>query len=172
MKKLFLILALTVSFLGNATETDSTKVDNFKKTDEVLSKVVEKALTVAEKTGEFVIEQAPLLLQEFYVWHICKSIFMALLWLSVFFLIQRLSKLLSFGDEKLIPEENRENYFKKRDGKYYYSSYRDGDSEAYAFSIGIKIASYFTFIGLAVFLYDLVFILVAPKLYLIEYFIK
>lgn len=172
MKKLFLFLALSISFLGNATETDSTKVDSFQKTDEVLSKVVEKALNVAEKTGEFVIEQAPLLLQEFYQWHICKAIFMALLWFGIFFLIQRLSNLLSFSDEKMIPEENRKKYFKKRDGRFYYSSYRDGDSEAYAFSIGIKIASYFTFIGVAVFLYDLVFILVAPKLYLIEYFIK
>lgn len=169
MKKLFLTLLLSISLFANATETDSIKVDSFKKTDEVLSKFVEKALNVAEKTGEFVIEKAPLLLQEFYQWHICKAIFMALLWFGIFFLIQRLSNLLSFSDEKMIPEENRKSYFKKRDGRFYYSLY---SSEAYAFSIVIKIASYFTFIGVAVFLYDLVFILVAPKLYLIEYFIK
>lgn len=163
------VFVLTSNF---SFSQENKETDNFKKTDEVLSKVVERALNVAEKTGEFVIEQVPLLLQEFYQWHICKAIFMALLWLSIFFLIQRLSKLLSFSDEKMIPEENKKYYFKKRDGRYYYSSFRDGDSEAYAFSIGIKVASYFTFIGVAVFLYDLVFILVAPKLYLIEYFIK
>lgn len=172
MKKLVLLFILAFSLGINAQVKDSTKVDNFQKTDEVLAEVVKKALTVAEKTGDFVIEQAPLLLQEFYQWHICKAIFMALLWFGIFFLIQRLSNLLSFSDEKMIPEENRKSYFKKRDGRFYYSSYINGDSEAYAFSIGIKIASYSTFIGVAVFLYDLVFILVAPKFYLIEYFIK
>ena len=170
MKKVILLALLSVSM--TFAQTDSTKVDNFQKTDEVLSEVVKKALIVAEKTGEFAIEQAPLLLQEFYQWHICKAIFMALLWFGIFFLIQRLSNLLSFSDEKMIPEENRKSYFKKRDGRFYYSLYRNGESDAYTFSIGIKIASYFTFIGVAVFLYDLVFILVAPKLYLIEYFIK
>lgn len=170
MKKLLTLFILAFSLSTNAQ--DSTKVDNFQKTDEVLAEVVKKALLVAEKTGEFVIEQTPLLLQEFYQWHICKAIFMALSCFGIFFLIQRLSNLLSFSDEKMIPEENRKSYLKKRDGRFYYSPYRDGNSEAYVFSIVIKIVSYFTFIGVAVFLYDLVFILVAPKLYLIEYFIK
>ena len=77
-------MVLVFSLSTNAQ--DSTKVDNFKKTDEVLSKVVEKALNVAEKTGDFVIEQAPLLLQEFYAWHIYSSIFFVfagvMLWFS------------------------------------------------------------------------------------------
>lgn len=171
MKKLFLTLVLSISLFANA-QKDSTKVDNFQKTDEVLSEVVKKALTIAEKTGDFVIEQAPLLLQEFYKWHICKAVFMALLFLGIFLLVQKLSRLLSYENEELIPKENKEYYYKKRDGRFYYSSYGDGDSESYAFSIGMKIASYFSFIGVAVWLYDLVFILVAPKLYLIEYFIK
>ena len=49
------------------------QVDSFKKTDEVLLEIVKKALTVAEKTGDFITGQAPLLLQEFYRWHIAKS---------------------------------------------------------------------------------------------------
>ena len=64
---------MVLAFSLSTNAQDSTKVDNFKKTDEVLSKVVEKALNVAEKTGEFAIEQAPLLLKEFYSWHIAKN---------------------------------------------------------------------------------------------------
>ena len=160
---------ICVSTFVNAQEKET---DNFKKTDEVLSEVVKKALLVAEKTGNFVIEQSPLILQEFYVWHICKSIFMVLLWIALFFLIQKSTSLLCYESLDLIPEKLQAYYYKKRDGKFYYSSYRDGDSESYGFSIGIKIASYSVFIGVAISLYNLVFILVAPKLYLIEYFIK
>lgn len=35
-----------------------------------LANVLEKALQIAEQTGEFVIEQAPEILREFYLWHI------------------------------------------------------------------------------------------------------
>lgn len=157
MKKIFLILALTVSFLGNATETDSTKVDNFKKTDEVLSKVVEKALMVAEKTGDFVIEQAPLLLQEFYAWHICSSILFILLGIAFIIIGIRLPYFWLDKEEK------------KWDFKYLN---RYGDEGAISAWFCFGIGTIIGIIMLIVSIYDLVFILVAPKLYLIEYFIK
>ena len=53
------------------------------KLEEQLSKVVEKSIGLAEKTGEFVIEQAPQLLQEFYNWHIAESIIYLLLGLFI-----------------------------------------------------------------------------------------
>lgn len=160
MKKLFLILALTVSFLGNATETDSTKVDNFKKTDEVLSKVVEKALTVAEKTGEFVIEQAPLLLQEFYAWHIAKSVFGIILGILIMVIGYNLRKI----------------WGKKVDKDYK----KDWDeivingiaSENVSTVISLLFTMTAGIVTISINTYSLVFILVAPKLYLIEYFIK
>jgi len=87
MKKLILLIVLAFSLNINAQVKDSTKVDSFQKTDEVLSKVVEKALIVAEKTGNFVIEQTPLLLQEFYKWHITESILGILLGLIISYYI-------------------------------------------------------------------------------------
>ena len=46
------------------------------KLENLLGQLVEKDIEAAEKTGEFIIEQAPLLLQEFYRWHIAKNILM------------------------------------------------------------------------------------------------
>jgi hypothetical protein len=66
MKKLILPILLMFPFIMNAEDKSE---GGFNKTDQVLSEVVKKALGVAEKTGDFVIEQAPLLIQEFYAWH-------------------------------------------------------------------------------------------------------
>ena len=46
-----------------------------------LSKLVEKGIEVAEQTGNFVIEQAPDLLQEFFRWHISKNIFLMIVFI-------------------------------------------------------------------------------------------
>ena len=160
MKKLFLIFALSISFLSNAKETDSTKVDNFQKTDEVLSKVVEKALNVAEKTGDFVIEQAPLLLQEFYNWHILKHSFSVLIGIII-----------------LLTGYNLRKLWGKKVDKDYEADWNEVVINGYASE---EVSTFMTMgVGfifgaaiLAVGLYKLCFILVAPKLYLIEYFIK
>lgn len=151
MKKIFLLLVLSVSLFANA-QKDSTKVDSFQKTDEVLSEIVKKALSVAEKTGDFAIEQAPLLLQEFYNWHITKNILSVVMWLIfiiVVFLILRRTK--KYKEEKSLNFSDAEYFF------------------PVVFSyVGLIFFIVFLFISI----YDLVFILVAPKLYLIEYFIK
>lgn len=151
MKKIFLLLVLSVSLFANA-QKDSTKVDSFQKTDEVLSEIVKKALSVAEKTGDFAIEQAPLLLQEFYNWHITKNILSVVMWLIfiiVVFLILRRTK--KYKEEKSLDFSDAEYFF------------------PVVFSyVGLIFFIVFLFISI----YDLVFILVAPKLYLIEYFIK
>jgi hypothetical protein len=41
--------------------------------NESLQRLIEKAIELAERTGEFAIEQAPELLQEFYAWHTATS---------------------------------------------------------------------------------------------------
>ncbi len=156
MKKVILLIVLAFSLSINAQEKSG---DNFKKTDEVLSEVVKKALNVAEKTGDFVIEQAPLLLQEFYNWHICSNIFGIVLGLLLCFLGYKIPFLW---------------ITKKREEKEYMDDmYFNRYSES-AF-VGWIVFAIFDITGL-IFLfasiYELVFILVAPKLYLIEYFIK
>lgn len=154
MKKVILLIVLAFSLSTNAQEKSE---DNFKKTDEVLSEVVKKALVVAEKTGNFVIEQAPMLLQEFYAWHIWSDIFFILLGISFIICGIRLPYLW------LSKEESNWDY------KYFKKYGDDGVIIAwFSYGIGLLIG----IIMLIVNIYDLVYILVAPKLYLIDYFIK
>ena len=115
------------------------------KLEEQLSVILEKSLSIAEKSGEFIIEQAPLLLQEFYQWHTVSHIMGSLLFLLT-----------------LIPFII---FYKKADFEY-----MDGFYEIMSVLFGIF--SFITIITSIVNIYELVFITVAPKLYLIEYFVK
>jgi hypothetical protein len=110
-----------------------------------LSTILEKALNVAEKSGEFVIEQAPLLLQEFYQWHIASHI-MGACWFIV--------PLILFI--------------------YFYKTAEWGYSNSFEeiMAIVFGVTSLATIIAAIINIYFLVFISVAPKLYLIEYFVK
>jgi len=149
MKYLILVLMMCVSLFANAQEK---QVDNFKKTDEVLSEIVKKALTVAEKTGDFVIEQTPLLLQEFYRWHIAKSSLSILISLfTVICILVLINKHRKYVAKEELDMSDPECFFPRIFGW-----------------IGFFVAVGF-FIS---YVYDLAFILFAPKLYLIEYFVK
>ena len=129
---------------------------------EQLSELVKKALEIAEKTGEFVIEQAPLVLQEFYMWEISKSIFFILLSVLIFL----------FG--RYTPHIYLEKYDieKKR---YFYSKFfgRGGEDTEVGFaSVFLILCIVFSIALFIYYSYNLIFISVAPKLYLIKYFLK
>lgn len=126
-----------------------------------LSKLLEKAIEVAEKTGDFAIEQAPLLLQEFYSWRIASNIFGIVLALLMCYIPYILRLCISkkeeegFFDEKIL-------------GRWF-------ETDEIPFILWCVLGVVSSLIGVIVFLcsvYELIFILVAPKLYLIEYFIK
>lgn len=155
MKKLVLVLVSALSFTVHAEEKSN---DNFKKTDEVLSEVVKKALVLAEKTGEFAIEQAPLLLKEFYLWHIWSSV------LGIVFAI-----ILIFIGYK-VPRM----WLKKEAGRFDDVEFfgMHGDFDGVLAYIMFGACGLFGGILIATKTYDLVYILVAPKLYLIDYFIR
>ena len=157
MKKLFLLFMICVSTFVNAQEKQT---DNFKKTDEILSEVVKKALLVAEKTGNFVIEQSPLILQEFYNWHICSSIF----WI----ILSLISIVFAFNFSKIFGKKVDKDYEKK----WGQTIIRGYVTDEFFTFIGMAISLVFGFVFLFSNIYKLIFILVAPKLYLIEYFIK
>lgn len=61
-------------------------VENVSRTDEVLAKVLEKALAVAEKTGNFVVEQAPDVVQQLIVYNTVINLFWTLLGVLLLFL--------------------------------------------------------------------------------------
>lgn len=163
MKKIILLIVLAFSLNINAQVKDSTKVDNFQNTDRVLSKIVEKALVVAEKTGNFVIEQTPLLLQEFYNWHITVSILGILLGI-VLFLSGRYIPYLWITNKESSGRLS-DKYF----SKYTTNKYENGVIPAWILFIGGLIS---LIVLISINLYNLLFLLIAPKLYLIEYFIN
>lgn len=164
MKKLILLIVLAFSLNINAQVKDSTKVDKFQNTDQVLSKIVEKALVVAEKTGNFVIEQTPMLLQEFYNWHITVAILGILLGIVIFLLGRYIP------NSWIVYNESQGQYSKQFFNKYSESDYYNKPLiPAYICFICGSITS---FILITINLYDLLYLLIAPKLYLIEYFIN
>ena len=156
MKHILILIVCLFSLKLSAQDT--TIVDNFQKTDEVLSTIVQKALVIAEQTGEFVIEQAPLLLQEFYRWHIGSSIFWAIFGIGIMILGYRLPFLFPNVTEKT-------SYY---DRKYFNRWFYDSSGAWISFFVGIFLGSVLFLMNL----YNLMYILVAPKLYLIDYFIN
>lgn len=168
MKKLILTLMISLTFILsiNATTIDSTAVDNFPKTDEVLSVMVQKAMIVAEKTGNFIIEQSPLLLQEFYMWHIWSNIFFIILAILIYLFGRYLPMFYLYSTKTYKNYNNSDRTCEfKFFGKY-------GDDLAVIAWIKYGLCTIGSLILLFVSIYELIFIIIAPKLYLIQYFIN
>jgi len=151
MKKLIVLLMLAFPYIANAEGS---------KTNEVLSEFVKKAMVTMEKTGDFVIEQAPLVLQEFYKWHIAKNI-LGILFGIIIFLIIRYLPYIWLHKEKKYDDDIR-----------FFNRYGDEDGIAFVSWIVFIIGSITTLFLIPYCVYTLIFILVAPKFYLIEFFIK
>lgn len=106
-----------------------------------LANVLEKSLQLAENTGEFVMEQAPELLRQFYQWNLYAHILGVILAIVI-------SIGIHIGVKKLVEIEH--------------------DNTPY-------LLQFFQLIPLGILSYNvhyIVYISVAPKLYLIDYFIK
>lgn len=137
------------------------------KLEATLNGILTKSIELAEKTGEFVVEQGTELLQQFFMWHMASAIFYCVLGVIMVFtgiLLPRLwGKGASFkyysgyGDYEISP---------KFLGRFYSDT---GFGSAILSSLvgvigGIWIALYN--------LHTIIYIAIAPKLYLIEYFVK
>lgn len=121
--------------------------------------IIEKALKAAEQTGEFVIEQGTDLLQQFYAWHTATSI------VGIVF---GLFLVICFPITFRIIARKEKQY---NDDARWFGKWLDGDLIPLA-----AISSTFSaIVGVVMFcisVYHLIKILVAPKLYLIEYFVE
>ena len=126
--------------------------------EEQLSRLIEKAIEVAEKTGEFVIDQAPMLLQEFYAWHTAMAIAEMCI-LPIFIIVMYVVYKVAPKEEDHI--DMMELFGKETNDTYAIIVYATGTITA------IFVATAFVD-GLL----TLIKIQVAPKLYLIDYFIK
>lgn len=114
-----------------------------KNTDEALGRLIEKGIEVAEQTGKFVIDQAPDLIKEFYMWQLCSNIAMVILMIVSGIILHKIAK--KFTEDF------------------------DDDLIQYLFHIIFLIFP--VILGL-VSAYKVLYILLAPKLYLIEHFVK
>lgn len=130
--------------------------------DQQLAELVKKAISAAEKTGKFVIDQAPELLQEFYRWHVTSSVLGILL--GVFLLSIPYPLFKAIGSKKPRDGYSFENI--KLLGKYY------TDIDLLIYSIIALLLSVGGCVAFFENVYKLAFILTAPKIYLIEYFLK
>lgn len=163
MRKIFITFLLLFTGVMMAKQNDSTStakdsvgVDNFQKTDEVLSKVVDKALTLAEKTGQFVIDQAPDLLREFYLWRLFTNLFYILIGVLLLLGCIYFPRMGSY-------KEKTGRYDEKFLNRYYYDDF----FPKLVFTFGLVISLVLILIRL----YDMIFLLAAPKLYIIDYFL-
>jgi len=114
--------------------------------EKLLETAVTKGLEIAEKTGEFVIEQSPILLKEFYSWHTVTSIAWVLSCLTLVFI--------SYQGIKIAVKNKWDD-----EGAFILGVF--GYIGVFGFSVGVIISAL-----------ELVKILVAPRLYLIEFFVK
>lgn len=156
----FILCLFTLSIQAQ----DTTIVDNFQQTDEVLSTIVTKALTLAEQTGDFVIEQAPLVIQEFFMWRTATHIFWIMFAIVLFVIGYRLP----FMWVKSTTEQSNSRY----DTSFSFQGRWCYEGEAVAAWITFGVGSLLGIVIALINTYNLIYILVAPKLYLIEYFIN
>lgn len=129
--------------------------------EEILKPIVEEAIEVAKQTGEFVIEEAPLVLQEFYMWHTWSSIF----WMVI--------SLLTFLFFKYLPylwlKEEYDGM--KHEGKYFNRGSKHIEDTNTCWVILMIMG--LVYIPMFVYnLYCLLKILISPRIYLIEYFLS
>ena len=122
-----------------------------------LAELVKKGIEVAEKTGEFAIEQAPLLLKEFYRWHIIENIFFIALAIGIYL------------GGRYLPYLWLNKFDEYDDIKFFKKSGDEGGMFAYIMFVSCAITA---LVITSCAIYDLVYILTAPKLYLIDYFIR
>lgn len=128
--------------------------------EKTLAAILKKSMEIASQTGEFVMEQAPMLLQEFYQWHLAKNIFFVILFPLIFYIIYSLFK---YAGQK---ELDKYEYPNKMFNRYY-------DWEDVWPILGMVVIFIYGIVGLIqtfISIYNIIFILVAPKIYLIEYF--
>lgn len=143
------------------------------KLEEQLAKMIEKAISVAEQTGQFVLDQAPDVINQFLTWKLSYHLILVVVFLTLVFLIPAIIKpIISRKNIDNIVEEDKSRW-RKDFGRYWLKTYSYGeDSDAL---IGYKITrvvSLLFLIGVVINLIEVVYIVVAPKVYLIEYFIK
>ena len=120
-----------------------------KETDQQLAEILKKGLEAAEKTGNFVVEQAPDLIQQLIVWKTCEYIFLIIISIAFMFSLYKWHK-------SAMKRHDNYDYFCEKIEFFIYCIY------AIVVIVIFGIALFTSF-------FNLIQILLAPKIWLIEY---
>lgn len=156
MKKLLFILLLCVNSLSYSEPVDTLQKPTNSSLEESLAKMVNIGIKMAEKTGQFVIEQAPDILKEFYIWRAIENIIGILVVLIIVTMIRSFIK--NLGKEK-------ESHMNDQlwDNKYY--------EDAITTRVLYNLVGVLYFIA-APMIVALFKIWLTPKIYIIDYFLN
>ena len=169
MKKLtsvvMLFLFTTICFsqqkIDSTTVKDNTElVDNLQQTDQVLATILDKSLKLAEKTGDFVITQAPDVLRQFYIWHTIDYVMWMIFGIGIILM------------GRYIPHLWKEREESSYNTKRFFNIQVNSDHGIFFAGLSLLIGSITGVIIFIISLMDFLYITFAPKLYLIEYLLK
>lgn len=130
--------------------------------EDQLAEAVKKGLQFAEKSGNFIISQAPDLIQEFYRWHIIKHALIVVVCSLVIFGLWKIFKAIGL---EVIDESDEYGRIKML-GLWYYD--HSGIAMAVFFIAGGIIAAGHVIYSLRC----LLLMWVSPKLYIIEFLLN
>ena len=126
-------------------------------TDKQLAEILKKGLETAEKTGNFIVEQAPDLIRQLLIWKTVEYSVYVILGISLIIYFYRWTKKVS--KEMKENEDDFEDYF-----MYSFANILIAIGQLSLLIIGMML--------IAENLQDLIQIVFAPKIYLIEYSAK
>lgn len=131
-----------------------------------LAILIEKSIAVAEQTGEFVIEQGNELIQQFFTWHITENILSIVFSLLTLYVLNLISKNIGtkISDWDYEEESHMNNYINFRGN-------RETAELMILTNVPIGIAAIILIFKIVFCIKNITFLIVAPKLYLIEYFL-
>jgi len=138
--------------------------------EQTLKPLVEKAIKGFEQGADFVIDQAPLVIQEFYRWHIAEASLGLLLSIIGILSPYIAFRILSLKEKKAEWEELYSKPYSSNPYREILNRYIHKDHLIPIGAVGSMIVIC-GIVGFCIHIMDLVKILVAPRLYLIEYFI-
>lgn len=125
-------------------------------------KLIEWAFEWLKTAEAFAVEQAPLLVQEFYMWFTAVHIMGILFWILILFGTFAFHIICSNPEYSLSDDEGWYARMKRRWGRDLYDETDD------VVAIPIGIVTFIGALGVIYNTYNLVYILVAPRLYLID----
>lgn len=169
MKKLtsvvMLFLFTTICFSQQKTDSTTVKdntelVDNLQQTDQVLATILDKSLKLAEKTGDFVITQAPDVLRQFYIWHTIDYVMWMIFGIGMILMGRYIPHLWKDKEES---SYNTKRFFNIR---------VNSDHGIFFAGLSLSVGSITGVIIFIISLMDFLYITFAPKLYLIEYLLE